>query len=63
MRKWFKIIFIYSMSGRTKVLLVCAVSLGASILRLSAQEVGGRYDYGESASDRESDSDSTQVAQ
>ena len=29
------------MSGRTKVLLVCAVSLGASILRLSAQEVGG----------------------
>lgn len=40
-RKWFKIIFIYSMSGRTKVLLVCAVSLGASILRLSAQEVGG----------------------
>ena len=39
-RKWFKIIFIYSMSGRTKVLLVCAVSLGASILRLSAQEVG-----------------------
>lgn len=51
------------MSGRTKVLLVCAVSLGASILRLSAQEVGGRYDYGESASDRESDSDSTQVAQ
>lgn len=29
------------MSGRTKVLLVCAVLLGASILRLSAQEVGG----------------------
>ena len=29
------------MSGRTKVLLVCAVSLGASLLRLSAQEVGG----------------------
>ena len=62
-RKWFKIIFIYSMSGRTKVLLVCAVSLGASILRLSAQEVGGDTITGESASDRESDSDSTQVAQ
>ena len=30
------------MSGRTKVLLVCAVSLGASILRLSAQEVTGK---------------------
>ena len=29
------------MSGRTKVLLVCAVSVGASIFRLSAQEVGG----------------------
>ena len=37
----FKIIIIYSMSGRTKVLLVCAVSVGASIFRLSAQEVGG----------------------
>ena len=36
-RKWFKIIFIYSMSGRTKVLLVCAVSVGASIFRLSAR--------------------------
>ena len=46
------------MSGRTKVLLVCAVSLGASILRLSAQEVGG-----DTITDRESDSDSTQVAQ
>ena len=51
------------MSGRTKVQLACAVFLSVSMFRLSAQEVGGRYDYGESASDRESDSDSTQGAQ
>ena len=41
MCKWFKIIFIYSMSGKTKVRLVCAVFLSAGIFRLSAQEVGG----------------------
>src|SRR5699024_11237360 len=33
--------FIYSMSVRTKVLLVCAVAFESNILRLSAQKVGG----------------------
>ena len=46
----FKIIFNYSMSGRTKVQLVCAVFLSVSMFRLSAQEVGGDTITGKSAS-------------